>query len=154
MQVAESYLVARLAPGLFPWMVERNAYADENLFQAIDLLQNHTQVNTEGCRRKCRPMFASSSHYDVHKEYLHLIGVFHLVISLPPTCKSAVRFFIACRLPELVLRGPGAFVCVLLALIGQYPSFQQHGRRNLPLEILVFWNEIRGACLSTMESVG
>lgn len=51
MQVAESYLMAKLAPDLGPWFADRNAFADEELQRAMGLLQFHTQVGASGLER-------------------------------------------------------------------------------------------------------
>lgn len=44
MQVTESYLMSRLAPGLGAWMAGLHAGADRELCDALRLLQFHTQA--------------------------------------------------------------------------------------------------------------
>lgn len=44
MQVTESYLMSRLAPGLGAWLATMYDDADEELSGAFRLLQYHTQV--------------------------------------------------------------------------------------------------------------
>lgn len=53
MQVTESYLMSRLAPGLGTWLAGRKAHADQELCRALRLLQYHTQVG-RACAVVCR----------------------------------------------------------------------------------------------------
>ena len=46
MQVTESYLMSRLAPGLGAWLARLKADADRELCRALRLLQYHTQVGS------------------------------------------------------------------------------------------------------------